>query len=119
MARRTLRYIVPFAPRIDVDPPIDPRIGIGLGPGKRFFEEGHQMMVEFNKRADATDLSLKALRINGQLAYMTKDGKMEKITKENAPWSSEMPKGSHRYPFEWVADRHTWLVDGKPARPDW
>ena len=44
---------------------------------------------------------------------------MEKITEENAPWSREMQMGSHRYPIEWVDDRYSWLVDGKPTKPDW
>ena len=75
----------------------------------------------YAKIADADDLVLKALRRNGQLAYVVRAGKMEKITEENAPWVKDLGDlGSHRYPVGWLADRYSWLdADGIPQKPVW
>ena len=61
---------------------------------------------EFNKQADQQQLTVKALRRNGQLAYTCKGGEFVKITQENSPWVSKIGEiGSHRYPASWLEDR--------------
>ena len=63
---------------------------------------------------------LAGLRRNGQLAYTTRSGQMEKITVGNSPWVAGLPDiGSHRYPASWVEDRHSWLDQGVPLNPRW
>jgi hypothetical protein len=77
---------------------------------------------EFKETADAQQLVLHALRRNGQLAYITLNGKFEKLSEELCPWMSKLcigDLGSHRYPRAWLEDRFSWTVDGVPVKPDW
>jgi hypothetical protein len=77
---------------------------------------------EFKETADAQQLVLHALRRNGQLAYITLNGKLEKLSEELCPWMSKLgigDLGSHRYPRSWLEDRFSWTVDGVPVKPDW
>ncbi len=77
---------------------------------------------EFKQVADAQELVLHALRRNGQLAYITLNGKFEKLSEENCPWMVKLGIGDigcHRYPRDWVDDRFSWTLDGIPVKPDW
>ena len=52
---------------------------------------------EFKVDSEARKIVLAGLRRNGQLAYTTRSGKMEKITVENSPRVAGLPDiGSHR-----------------------
>ena len=79
-------------------------------------------VMEFKEWADAQHLVLRALRRNGQLAYIPKNGKLEVITEELCPWMVKLKVGDiggHRYPDSWVEDRYLWTTDGVPWKPDW
>jgi hypothetical protein len=79
-------------------------------------------VMEFKKVADEGELVLRALRRNGHLAYIPKDGKFQKLTEELCPWISKMelgPLGSHRYPKSWLDERYSWTIGGVPQKPDW
>lgn len=88
---------------------------------KELLEVCANAVREFKSWADKGDLTLKALRRNGQLAYICKDGKLVELTKEVAGWVETIGDlGSHRYPTSWLADRFSWLDEqGVPKTPNW
>lgn len=77
---------------------------------------------EFREEVDPEELVLKALRRNGQLAFVPINGEFQKITQENSPWLEELKVGDlggHRYPKSRLEDRFSWLFKGVPSAPDW
>ena len=91
-----------------------------MGPAE-IMEVVYKSVMEFKESIDKGDLTLQALRRNGQLAYICRGSKLVKLTKDIAAWVEDLGEiGSHRYPQTWVEDRYSWLDEkGVPLKAEW
>jgi len=82
----------------------------------RIAAAAHDHMVELNLEKNVV---LAGLRRNGMLAWRPSLSQGKLVRSDEQEWTKSLPQGNHRMPAEWMKQRHEWMVDGIPQKPEW